>query len=67
MAFIEVTTAREKKILINIDNIISISATDHEDMERGKFAEILLSNGGICKVKNSYDWLRQMISKGVVF
>ena len=67
MNFIEVTTAREKKILINIDNIISISATDHEDMERGKFSEILLSNGGICKVKNSYDWLRQMISKGVVF
>ena len=67
MAFIEVTTAREKKILINIDNIISISATDHEDMERGKFSEILLSNGGICKVKNSYEWMKQIILHGVSF
>ena len=66
MKFLEVTTAREKKILINLDNIISISATDQEDMERGKFAEILLSNGGICKVKNSYDWLYQMISPDII-
>lgn len=61
MKFIEVTTAREKKILINLDNIITIAATDQEDMDRGKFAEILLSNGGICKVKNSYEYLKSMI------
>lgn len=61
MKFIEVTTAREKKILINLDNIISITTTDQEDMDRGKFAEILLSNGGICKVKNSYEYLKSMI------
>ena len=61
MKYIEVTTAREKKILINLDNVISISTTDQEDMDRGKFAEILLSNGGICKVKNSYEYLKSMI------
>lgn len=61
MKFIEVTTAREKKILINLDNVITIAATDQEDMERGKFSEILLSNGGICKVKNSYEYLKSMI------
>ena len=61
MKFLEVTTAREKKILINLDNIITIAATDQEDMDRGKFAEILLSNGGICKVKNSYEYLKSMI------
>ena len=61
MKYIEVTTAREKKILINLDNIITIAATDQEDMDRGKFAEILLSNGGICKVKNSYEYLKSMI------
>ena len=67
MKFIEVTTAREKKILINIDNIISISTTDQEDMDRGKFAEILLSNGGICKVKNSYEYLNRMLSPDIIF
>lgn len=62
MKFIEVTTAREKKILINLDNIISISTTDQEDMNRGKFSEILLSNGGICKVKNSYEYLLSILN-----
>lgn len=61
MKFIEVTTAKEKKILINLDNIISISTTNQEDMDEGKFAEILLSNGGICKVKNSYEYLKSMM------
>lgn len=67
MKFIEVTTAREKKILINLDNVISISTTDQDDMERGKFAEILLSNGGICKVKNSYEYLKRMLSPDTIF
>lgn len=67
MQFIEVTTAREKKILINLDNIISISTTDQEDMDRGKFAEILLSNGGICKVKNSYEYLKRLLSPDTIF
>ena len=67
MKYIEVTTAREKKILINLDNIITIASTDQEDMERGKFAEILLSNGGICKVKNSYEYLKRMLSPDTIF
>ena len=67
MKYIEVTTAREKKILITLDNIITIAATDQDDMERGKFAEILLSNGGICKVKNSYEYLKRMLSPDTIF
>ena len=57
MKYIEVTTARGKSILINIDQIITVSTTTEEDKENGKFCEILLNNNGICKVKNTYGYV----------
>lgn len=63
MKYIEVTTARGKSILINIDQIISVSTTTEEDRENGKMCEILLNNNGICKVKNTYAYVRGAIDK----
>lgn len=61
MKYIEVTTARGKSILINIDQIITVSTTTEEDRENGKMCEILLNNNGICKVKNTYAYVRSAI------
>lgn len=63
MKYIEVTTARGKSILINIDQIITVSTTTEEDRENGKMCEILLNNNGICKVKNTYAYVRSAIDK----
>lgn len=63
MKYIEVTTARGKSILINIDQIITVSTTTEEDRENGKFCEILLNNNGICKVKNTYAYVCSAIDK----
>ena len=61
MKYIEVTTARGKSILINIDQIITVSTTTEEDRENGKMCEILLNTNGICKVKNTYAYVRRAI------
>ena len=63
MKYIEVTTARGKSILINIDQIITVSTTTEEDRENGKMCEILLNNNGICTLKNTYAYVRSAIDK----
>ena len=59
MKFIEVFTKHDKRILINVDNLLSITEASTEDqLDYGIHSEILLSNNGIIKVKNSYEDLR---------
>lgn len=65
MKFIEVTTNHNKKILINMDQIISVSTTTPESQREGKMSEILLANNGICKVINTYDSIKDFISNEV--
>ena len=57
MNFIEVTTSKGKKFLINVHSILSISETAQEDKENDKNSIILLSNGTIYKVKEYYGYL----------
>lgn len=63
MKYIEVTTVRGKSILINTDQIISVSTTSEEDRANGKMCEILLNNNGICKIKNTYAYVKSAIDK----
>ena len=61
MHFIEVTTNHNKKILINTDQIISVSTTTPESQREGKMSEILLVNNGICKVTNTYESIKESL------
>ena len=67
MKFIEVFTKHDKRILINTDNLLSITEASTEDqLDYGIYSEILLSNNGIIKVKNSYEDLKNELLEIVV-
>lgn len=61
MNFLEVTTSKGKKLLINVHSILSIGETVQEDKENDKNSIILLSNGAIYKVKEYYGYFASIL------
>lgn len=61
MNFLEVTTSKGKKILINPASIMSIGETSQEDKENDKNTLIILSNSAVYKVKEYYGYFANIL------